>query len=78
MHSGTFSEVDVEGSETLGHVEPHDQKSSYHPLIPKSQGEQIKVAVGLAVEFGAGSLVLAKSAYLARVTRFFDVTANVN
>ena len=76
MHSGTFTEVDVEGSETLGHVQPHGENSSHQPLIPKVPGEQMHNAVGLAVEFGAGSLVLAKSAYLARVTRFFDVTAN--
>ena len=76
MHSGAFTELDVEGSETLGHVEPHDQKSSYHPLIPKSQEEQMHDTVGLAVEFGAGSLVLAKSAHVARVTSFWDAAAS--
>ena len=76
MHSGTFSKFDVVGSETLGHVQPHRENSSHQPLIPKVPGEQINHTVGLAGVFEAVSLVLAKSAYVARVTRFFDVTAN--
>ena len=78
MHSGTFAEFDVVGSETLGHVQPHGENSSHQPLIPKDSEEQINHAVGLAVEFGAVSLVLAKSAYVARVTSFWDAAASEN
>ena len=38
----------------------------------------MKPSVGLAGEFGAGSLLFVNLAYVARVTRFFDVTANVH
>ena len=76
MHSGTFTELDVEGSETLGHVQPHRENSSHQPLIPKDSEEQMNHAVGLAGVFEAVSLVLAKSAYVARVTSFWDAAAS--